>query len=350
MARGGDLTIRRLRPGDGEQLADLLREAFSEEFAGAGTEPAAVQRQVRAAGWAQRPGIRHLLTLLGAHFAYFVAVYRGRVVGSTAIGGGRLLVISSVAVLPEYRGVGIAQALLERAERFALDHGRDRVALDVLAHNTPALRLYEKLGYTEYHRFRAYALPALPAGRVATVPPGYWLEPLTPRRAANFSAVERASLPARYFEVAPTLRDRYVRSRATRLLELAAGGLRTHRRTLVQEGRTVGYLLASTAAGHAEGRIDYPLVQPQAMDGLAGALADAIRFVEGTGRPSLRLDISEDRPDQQEVAQSLGLHHRWTFIQMVHWLSKPIRIPVRVGEQRRLPYEEGEGRREKGEG
>lgn len=341
MARVGDLTIRRLRRGDSDQLLALLEDAFAEEFEGAGTESIAVQRQVRTAGWTQQPGIRHLLTLLGARFAYYVAVYRGRVIGSTAIGGGRLLVVSSVAVLPEFRGLGIGEALMELAHRYAVEQGRDRVALDVLAHNTPAVRLYERLGYAEYHRFRAYELPTMPASIAAPTARGYWLEPLSPSRAAAFGAVERASLPPRYFEVAPTLRDRYVRSRVAQWLERSAGGLRTYRRALVHDGRTAGYLLASTSSGYAEGRIDLPLVLPQSVEGLPVALVDAIRFVEGAGRMSVRLDVSEDRPDQQALVEALGFRHRWSFSQMVRWLAAPIRVPIRIGDHRRLPYEEG---------
>jgi len=337
VGRRGDLTIRRLRPGDCDDLTALLREAFVEEFESAGTEPGAVLRQVRAAAWAQLPGIRRLLHLLGARFAYFVATYRGRVIGSTAISGGRLLTVSSVAVLPEFRGLGIGRSLVEHAQRFATEQGRDRVVLDVLAHNTAALALYERLGYVEYHRFRAYELPRLPAAIVAPQPRGFWLEPLTGRRAATFGPVERASLPSRFFEVVPTLRDRYVRPRAGEALERLAGGPHAHRRALVHEGRASGYIVAISTPGHAEGRIDLPLVLPQAGEAVPAALVDAIRFIEGTGRTAVRVDISEERSDQQRQVEALGLHHRWSYVQMVNWLTAPIRIPVRVGGRGPVP-------------
>jgi ribosomal protein S18 acetylase RimI-like enzyme len=333
------VTIRRLRPADGVQLADLLSEAFAEEFAAGGAERAVVLRQVRSAGWAQQPGARDLLALLGIRFAYFVAVDHDRVVGSTAVGGSRLPVISSVAVLPGYRRAGIAEALLARAQEFAVEHGHDRVVLDVLAHNTPALRLYEKLGYTAYHRFRVYALAAPPAALPTALPRRYRLELLSPKRAAAFGPVERASLPPRYFEVAPTLRDRYVHPRSVQWLERVFGGLRADRRALVHDGRTVGYLLAAVSAGQQEGRIELPLVLPDATEALAAALARAVQFIEGCGRDAVRLDLSEDRPDQHRIAEALGFRHRWTFIQMVNWLSKPVRIPIRVGALQRLPYE-----------
>jgi len=346
VARRGDLTIRRLRPGDCDDLTALLREAFAEEFAGGGTDPTAVLRQTRAAAWAQLPGLGGLLHLLGARFAYFVAVYKGRVIGSTAVGGGRLLTVSSVAVRPEYRGLGIGRALVEEAQRFAVEQGRDRVVLDVLAHNTPALHLYERMGYVEYHRFHAYELPRLPANLASPAPPGFWLEPLTGRRAAAFGPIERASLSPRFFEVVPTLRDRYVRSGAGTLLERLAGGLRAYRRVLVREGRTAGFLLATTTPGHAEGRVDLPLVLPQDGEGLPAALVDAIRFLESAGRTSLRVDVSEERPDQRAQVEALGLRHRWTYVQMVNWLSRPVRIPVQVGESATCGVRRAEERRD----
>jgi ribosomal protein S18 acetylase RimI-like enzyme len=338
-----DIVIRRLRPADGAQLADLLSEAFAEEFTAGGTDRAAVLHQLRSAGWAQQPGVRALVSLLGARFAYFVAADHDRVVGSTVVGGSRLPVISSVAVLPAYRRAGIAEALVAHAQRFAVEHGRDRVVLDVLAHNTPALRLYEKLGYAEYHRFRVYTLAAPPAVLPAALPRRYRLEPLSPKRVAAFGPVERASLPARYFEVAPTLRDRYVHPRSIQWLERVFGGLRADRRALVHDGRTVGYLVAAVGAGQREGRIDFPLVHPDATEALAPALARAVQFIERYGRDAVRLDLSDDRPDHHRIAENLGFHHRWTFIQMVNWLSKPLRIPVRVGALQRLPHEQEEG-------
>jgi len=317
VASDSGLVIRRLRPGDCEPLALLLQEAFAEEFQGGATDPVAVRRQLRSAAWAQGAGVRQMLTLLGSHFAYFVAAHRGRIIGSTAVSGSRLLVISSVAVHPGFRRLGVAAALVERAQTFALAAGREQVVLDVLAHNQPAVRLYEKLGYREYHRFRAYTLSALALQAAAPVPRGTWLEPLTPARVAAFSAVERAALPRRYFEVAPTLRDRYLRPRSLQWLDRIAGGVHAYRRVLVRDSRVAGYLLATAMPGHGEARIDYPLVVPDATSALSAALIDAVSFLQGAGRYAVRLDLSEDRPDQHAAAESLGFQHRWSFIQMV---------------------------------
>jgi hypothetical protein len=55
-----------------------------------------------------------------------------------------------VAVLPEYRGRGLARQLVTACVDFAKKRGATAVALDVVAGNTPAYTLYEKLGFVCY--------------------------------------------------------------------------------------------------------------------------------------------------------------------------------------------------------
>ncbi|WP_445399770.1 GNAT family N-acetyltransferase [Streptomyces sp. LE64] len=55
--------------------------------------------------------------------------------------------VLDVEVAPERRGEGHGRTLMRHAERIALDAGHTRLGLNVFAGNTPALRLYESLGY-----------------------------------------------------------------------------------------------------------------------------------------------------------------------------------------------------------
>ncbi|MGK5642311.1 GNAT family N-acetyltransferase [Streptomyces sp. URMC 126] len=55
--------------------------------------------------------------------------------------------VYDVQVAPEHRGRGHGRTLMLVAEREALAMGHDRLGLNVFAGNTPALRLYESLGY-----------------------------------------------------------------------------------------------------------------------------------------------------------------------------------------------------------
>ncbi len=79
---------------------------------------------------------------------FFVAVGHDRLIGY--IGAQELVgesYISNIAVLPEYRRTGVAQALLERAMQGAKERGCAFVTLEVRVSNTAAVALYEKNGF-----------------------------------------------------------------------------------------------------------------------------------------------------------------------------------------------------------
>ncbi|MEV6160846.1 GNAT family N-acetyltransferase [Streptomyces sp. NPDC052052] len=66
--------------------------------------------------------------------------------------------VFDVEVREEFRGRGYGRALMLQAERIALEAGEDRLGLHVFASNTPALRLYESLGYRTTQNSLAKAL------------------------------------------------------------------------------------------------------------------------------------------------------------------------------------------------
>ena len=55
--------------------------------------------------------------------------------------------ICGVAVIPEQRGRGIGRELMNIARSQAINHGYDRLSLVVFEGNTPAIGLYQDLGY-----------------------------------------------------------------------------------------------------------------------------------------------------------------------------------------------------------
>ena len=79
---------------------------------------------------------------------WFVALDNDRVVGyvgsQSVLDGADMM---NIAVSPEYRRMGIAQALVERLEAALKVKGVICLALEVRASNTPAIALYEKLGF-----------------------------------------------------------------------------------------------------------------------------------------------------------------------------------------------------------
>ncbi|MFF5725785.1 GNAT family N-acetyltransferase [[Kitasatospora] papulosa] len=94
---------------------------------------------------------------------FHVLVHDGAVVGHVWVArreepeGHDLGYVFDVEVREEHRGRGYGRALMHLAEDVTLDAGLGLLGLHVFASNTPALRLYESLGYevTQYNLAKA---------------------------------------------------------------------------------------------------------------------------------------------------------------------------------------------------
>ena len=71
-------------------------------------------------------------------------------------------ILEDLFVRPEYRGAGIATALLERACRHAADAGASGMFLETAFDNKIAQRVYERCGWTREDRFFKYNAPLKP--------------------------------------------------------------------------------------------------------------------------------------------------------------------------------------------
>ena len=60
--------------------------------------------------------------------------------------------LQAIAILPQYRGKGLARQLLGKAENVASDSGTNRIALQVEEVNEIAFNTYQKNGYIEVDR------------------------------------------------------------------------------------------------------------------------------------------------------------------------------------------------------
>jgi mycothiol synthase len=124
--------------------ADLILKAFNESASAAG-----VLAQLR------EPGV--------APDGYFFAVdvNTGREVGTSRaridiMGGEQVGYIGTVGVLPEYRGRGIATALLAQTLAYLAGQGMASATLFVEDHNHHARRLYDNLGWRYVYRTDHY--------------------------------------------------------------------------------------------------------------------------------------------------------------------------------------------------
>ena len=76
----------------------------------------------------------------------------GIAVGFAAQSGSRCAVYS-VAVAPDHRRQGIGNRLMASINAWATERGCGTLFLQVLGNNSPALRLYEQLGFVERYRY-----------------------------------------------------------------------------------------------------------------------------------------------------------------------------------------------------
>jgi len=133
-------------------VAEVLTESFRSEMDPAGARAVREMRTIGRLGplawWVE------LFLPVGEGFwPGFVWVEQGRVVGNATIRRaptfGRGYLVGNVAVLPEYRGRGIARRLMEVCLEKACDEGGEWVALEVHVDNVPARHLYQSLGFQQ---------------------------------------------------------------------------------------------------------------------------------------------------------------------------------------------------------
>lgn len=138
-------------------LASLIEVAFGDELALTGSRVVQDMRQIALLG----PMLRVTQPLLSM-FSGYVWVEDGRLVGNVTLSPEREPLtwsISNVAVLPAFRGRGIAHRLMERALEHVRREGGCRVLLQVRSDNAVALGLYERLGFATYDTLWEYGLP-----------------------------------------------------------------------------------------------------------------------------------------------------------------------------------------------
>jgi ribosomal protein S18 acetylase RimI-like enzyme len=70
----------------------------------------------------------------------------------------RAWILNDLFVHPDYRGHGVARALMAAARQFARETGAASLSLETARDNAPARALYESLGYRLDHTFLHYEL------------------------------------------------------------------------------------------------------------------------------------------------------------------------------------------------
>lgn len=94
-----------------------------------------------------------------AHAEFILAEQDGELLGYALLllrRGTQLTRLYSIAVAPEARGKGIAQYLIDELQRRALERGKRFMRLEVAEDNDAAIRLYQRLGFSQFGIYPGY--------------------------------------------------------------------------------------------------------------------------------------------------------------------------------------------------
>ncbi|WP_421899641.1 GNAT family N-acetyltransferase [Maridesulfovibrio sp.] len=133
--------IRNANSADLAPMTDLLKSLFS------------VEKDFSVDGSRQMQGLRMLLgnprarILVAEGQGEVVGMCTGQIVISTAEGGPSILV-EDVVVRSDRQGEGIGSQLMEAILEFAEEQRATRLQLLADCENTPALKFYEKIGWS----------------------------------------------------------------------------------------------------------------------------------------------------------------------------------------------------------
>ena len=141
--------IRPFDPGrDLSGLASLIEVSFGSELAAAGSQMVQDMRQLALWG----PAVRVIGPAIPL-FTGFVWVENDEIVGNVSIsrdGPPGSWGLSNVAVMPEFRGRGIAGRLVDAAIGYVRQRGGRQILLQVRVDNAHALELYLRRGFHTY--------------------------------------------------------------------------------------------------------------------------------------------------------------------------------------------------------
>lgn len=318
----GTRGLRRLCGGrDLRQVADLIEEAFAGEMDDAGR---AALRELRLMSyWGAGDFSSYGHGYPSAPFTGFVWVEGGKIIGNVTLQRSDAepyrWLVSNVAVRKQYRGRGIARALmtatLDEARRCA---GRVMV-LQVRSDNTPAIQLYRSLGFESGASTTYFKLEQVEPVEPVSLP-GIRLRPRRPDEGLDiYRLVCAATSPDEWWDAPIRERDYHLSysQRLVEMLDRLFGGPEYHRLVAEAQGRLVGFVTAQRAGWYGSHRLEM-YVHPSWRGQLEEALV-------GQGLALLRRSPTRPTFTRQSCARPEGIaalkRHGFREIRTLVWMS-----------------------------
>jgi len=307
-------------------VAVLLLQAFGDEMA---LESAASARALRLVS--RFPFLSWMWLGADAWFdsdlVGFVWLDDGRIVGNADIApaaSGRQWILSNVAVEPQYRGRGIATALVRACIGYASREGASTVLLQVWTRNEAARRLYEKEGFrplSSVARLVRQAEPAL-ALPAAQCPEGWQWRDCQASDVHRLSRVAGAMLPYEAQAVRPlsvAAFDITLGERWRRLGRIAGRPWQARQRVLIQGEGVLGGLALQRTAGTWRLVAVLPQVEaPLAAECLA---VEAVRLSGLAGGSAVICDVPDHLGGYRRALEAAGFAYQDSLMQMSLTLS-----------------------------
>lgn len=297
------------------QIAALMELVFGPEM---DPESRAAMREMQ---WLARSGpwlwLLAGLNQVGEGFTPgFVWIEQGKVVGNVSIrraglrGEGWL--IGNVAVHPDYRRRGIGLALMEAAIGLMQERGGRWAGLMVEDDNTPALRLYERMGFHRLGAVTTWHGSARPS-RLSKIPEAS----IRRRRADEWEAeyeLAHISRPAGLNWIEPLSRSEFRTGLLTGLANLLRGRREEH--WVAEEGGRLAAALRVVASWVGEPHEMALFVAPRARGRFeSGLLAHGLSRLPRGPRP-VRVEHPAGDLDAESALRDLGFTPVRTLVHM----------------------------------
>lgn len=136
------------QPSHARALVAML-DAYARDPMGGGEGLSDFARTHLVDALAARPQVFSVLAFSGADDSQPVGLVNC-IEGFSTFACRPLVNVHDVAVLPDYRGLRIAEKMLKLVEEIALERGACKLTLEVLAGNAGAIKLYNRVGFSNY--------------------------------------------------------------------------------------------------------------------------------------------------------------------------------------------------------
>lgn len=317
MSKDTSVEIRRLKRADVDSLVGLLAQSFKDEIALARVPPDGMRGQLTALSVAGRGPLALGLRMLGMGFEFWVAAQGSDVVGCYALHGSSPMTLSTLAVHPGARRLGVGRALVLHAFSRARSLRSRQVVLEVLEENRAAVALYTRLGMLEYDRKLSYNLVLTPQQYAHA---GWGRITLGTLRASHLDAWPRvlaASVPAHTVQFSSLYRSQYLTGRVERWFEGLLPPGRTLRRAVLLDDRIAGFAcVRKVGESCSTAEILPPLYLDEASPWVGEILTKVTCLAGETGSPHGRLYVSGWRPESRDAAEALGyaFERAWLYL------------------------------------